>query len=202
MQEMQDSVEQIFTSGMLYQCDCHCGLSYVNPQNMMGYCLELWYLKSIYLTCPVFAASTCPVYTRLVAALAYAANIKSFGSLHLQNRAPSCSSHILHKMPQVENGQNQHYWEFSSVQMCLNPTTLHFLTRTKGMNWNLAWGHLILHEFKLCKEAQRILLWADTMRLQPIVQSQLPYHAIHMHRVFSLTEGWLTLSTVMLSSPY
>lgn len=202
MQEMQDSVEQTFKSGKLYGCDCYYGLSNVNPLNMMGYCLELLQLESIYLACPVFAASACPVYSRLVAALTYAANIKSLRSLHLQIWAPPCSSHILHKIPPVENRQNQHYQEFSSVQMCLNPATLHFLIRTKRMNWNLAWGCLILHEFKLCKEAQRIPLWTDTMRLQPIVQSQLPYDAIHMQGVSSLTEGWLMPSTVILSSLY
>lgn len=199
MQEVQDSAEQTSTSGILYECDCHCGLSNVNPQNMMGYCLELWYLKSIYLTCP--AASTCPVYTRLAAALTYAANVKFSGSLHLQNQAPPCSAHILRKMPRVENGQNQHYGEFSSVLVCLNPTTLHFSDQ-KGMNWNLAWERLILHEFKLCEEVQRFLLWADIMRLQQIVQSQPPYGAIHMQRLPSLTEGWLTLSAVILSSLY
>ena len=66
----------------------------------------------------------------------------------------------------VGNRQNQHYQEFSSVQIYLNPATLHFLIRTKRTSWNLAWGCLILHEFKLCKEAQRIPLWTDNMRLQ------------------------------------
>lgn len=65
-------------------CDCHYGLYNVNPQNMVGHCLEL--LQSVNLTCPVSAASACPVYSRLVAALTYVANIKSFRSLHLQSK--------------------------------------------------------------------------------------------------------------------
>lgn len=47
MQEMQDPVEQTSKSGILYECDCHYGLSNVNPQNTMGYCLELLLLESI-----------------------------------------------------------------------------------------------------------------------------------------------------------
>lgn len=108
-------------------CDCHYGLYNVNPQNVVGHCLEL--LQSVYLTCPVSAASACPVYSRLVAALTYVANIKSFRSLHLQSRAPLRSSHILHKIPLVENGQKQHHQEFALVQICLNSSTLHFLIK-------------------------------------------------------------------------
>ena len=76
MQEMQDSVEQAFKSGILYKCDCHCGLSNVNPQNIT---------TGVYLSCPVFGASAHPVYSRLMAALTYAANIKSLRSLHLES---------------------------------------------------------------------------------------------------------------------
>lgn len=46
-------------------------------------------------------------------------------------------------MPSVEKGQNKPYQEFSSIQICLNPATLHFLIRTKGKNWNLTWGCLM-----------------------------------------------------------
>lgn len=47
MQEIQDSVEQTSTSGIVYGCDCHHGLSNVNPQNMVGYCLWLEYLLHV-----------------------------------------------------------------------------------------------------------------------------------------------------------
>lgn len=36
-----------FQSGILYKCDCHYGLSNVNPQNMVWYCLELLQWESI-----------------------------------------------------------------------------------------------------------------------------------------------------------
>lgn len=81
MQKSQDCVEQTFKSVVL--CDCHYGLNHVNAQNMVN---TAWnFAVTVYLTCPVSAASACPVYSRLVAALTYIASIKSFRSLHLQS---------------------------------------------------------------------------------------------------------------------
>lgn len=128
MQEMQDSVEQTFKSGKLYGCDCHYGLSNVNPLNVMGYCLELLQLESIYLACPVFAASACPVYSRLVAALTYAANIKSLRSLHLQIWAPPCSSHILHKIHPPPPSRKQTESALSGVFFSTNVSKSSYFT--------------------------------------------------------------------------
>lgn len=70
-------------SVVLCECDCHYGLNHVNAQNMVN---AAWnFAVTVYLTCPVSAASACPVYSRLVAALTYIANIKSFRNLHLQS---------------------------------------------------------------------------------------------------------------------